>query len=103
MTKNKSTKLTALLLVLVLVTSCFVGGTLARYVTSTSSEDSARVAVWGINADEVTMDLFDATYTVNGVTVAQSEDGDNIIAPGTQKDNYFSILNTHATLKPEVM
>jgi hypothetical protein len=103
MTKNKSTKLTALLLAGVLATSCFVGGTLARYVTSTSSEDSARVAVWGINADEVTMDLFDATYTVNGVTVAQSEDGDNIIAPGTEKDNYFSIVNLDDNLKPEVM
>ena len=103
MTNSKTTKLTALLLAGVLATSCFVGGTLARYVTSTSSEDSARVAVWGINADEVTMDLFDATYTVNGVTVAQSEDGDNIIAPGTQKDNYFSIVNLDENLKPEVM
>ena len=103
MTNKKSTKLTALLLALVLITACFVGGTLARYVTSTSSEDSARVAVWGINADEVEMDLFDATYTIDGVTVAMSEDGDNIIAPGTSKDNYFSIVNLDDNLKPEVM
>ena len=88
MTNKKQTKLTALLLALVLVTACFVGGTLARYVTSTSSEDSARVAVWGINADAVTMDLFNATYELpDGTVVAQSNDGDNIIAPGTSRDN----------------
>ena len=103
MTNKKMGKWTALALAGVLVTSCFVGGTFARYITSTSSEDSARVAVWGINADAVTMDLFDGSYTVNGVLVAESEDGDNIIAPGTSKDNYFSIVNLDDNLKPEVM
>lgn len=105
MSKNKkSTKMTALLVALVLVTSLFVGGTIARYVTSTSSEDEARVAVWGINAVGPTeMDLFNATYVENGVTVAQSNNGDNIIAPGTHNDNQFKIVNTDDTLAPEVM
>ena len=103
MKNNKSMKLTALLLALVLVTSCFVGGTFARYVTSTSSEDSARVAVWGINADEVTMDLFDAEYELDGTVVARSNDGDNIIAPGTGKMSKFSIVNLDDNLAPEVM
>lgn len=105
MKKNTSSKrMTALLVALVLVTSLFVGGTIARYVTSTSSEDEARVAVWGINEVGPTeMDLFNATYVENGVTVAQSNNGDNIIAPGTHNDNQFKIVNTNATLAPEVM
>ena len=103
MTKSKSTRLTALLMSLVLITSCFVGGTLARYITSTSSEDSARVAVWGINADEIEMDLFDAQYELDGTIVAKANDGDNIIAPGTGKMSKFSIVNLDDTLAPEVM
>mgnify|MGYP002508629535 CR=1 FL=1 len=38
----------AMLLVLVLMTSCFVGGTFAKYTTADSASDTARVAKWGI-------------------------------------------------------
>ena len=103
MTNNKTTKTTALMLAGVLATSCFVGGTLARYVTTTSSEDSARVAVWGINADDVEMNLFASEYDVNGNKVAKSWDGDKIIAPGTSMSSQFSIVNLDDTLAPEVM
>ena len=100
---KKSTKLTALLTAGVLVTSAFVGGTFARYITTTMSEDSARVAVWGINADEVEMNLFASEYDANGNKVAKSWNGAKIIAPGTSMSSLFSIVNLDGTLAPEVM
>ena len=103
MVQNKSMKTTALLLTGVLATSCFVGGTMARYITTTMSEDSARVAVWGINADGVDMDLFASEYDANGNRVAKSWNGDKIIAPGTSMSSLFSIVNLDANLAPEVM
>lgn len=98
MKKNVMMRIAACLLVCVLASTCGISGTFAKYVTSTSSEDQARVAVWGINADTVEMDLFDDAYS----TDVESNDGDNVIAPGTTKTSNFSILNTNATLAPEV-
>ena len=42
--KNWTLRAAVLMLALVLITSCFVGGTFAKYVTSGSGTDSARVA-----------------------------------------------------------
>ncbi len=36
------------LLVLTLITSCFVGGTFAKYVSERTGDDTARVAKWGV-------------------------------------------------------
>ena len=103
MTNKKTTKTTALMLAGVLVTSSLVGGTMARYITTTMSEDSARVAVWGINADGVVMDLFASEYDANGNKVAKSWNGDKLIAPGTSMQSLFSIVNLDGSLVPEVM
>ena len=46
--KNHTLKLAGILLALVLVTSCFVGGTFAKYVTEGTGSDSARVAKFGV-------------------------------------------------------
>lgn len=43
---GKTMRVAGLLLALVLVTSCFVGGTFAKYVTSGHGNDSARAAKW---------------------------------------------------------
>jgi hypothetical protein len=75
MTKRNNVKVMSLLVAATMVTSAFVGGTLARYVTSTSSEDSARVAVWGVNADTEVMDLFNSSYDANGHVIANANDG----------------------------
>lgn len=45
---GKTMRVAGLLLALVLVTSCFVGGTFAKYVTSGTGTDSARVAKFGV-------------------------------------------------------
>ncbi|MBR5512984.1 MAG: hypothetical protein IKV85_03225 [Ruminococcus sp.] len=75
----------ALTMVLALGTTCFMSGTLAKYVTSGEGSDSARVAKFGV------------TVTANGETFAETyktDDGafaetysvvsaENVVAPGT--------------------
>ena len=48
MAKTRSLKIAAFLLVLTLVTSCFVGGTFAKYVVGSQAGASARVAKFGV-------------------------------------------------------
>lgn len=85
--KNKRIHIRGILLVLTLLTSCFAGGTLAKYVSKGEGEDSARVAKWGVEV-KITGDGFKTTYgkddtgsNVTGDTVI-SADG-KIVAPGT--------------------
>lgn len=110
MKKNKTMRAASILLVLTLMTSCFVGGTFAKYTTATTGTDKARVAYWGFDQDATTtIDLFDDVY---GTTV-DSENGDNVIAPGTSKTATFAFgytpkdtaanaLNAGAIAAPEV-
>ena len=103
MTHKKSTKMTIILVALVLIASLFMGVTIARYVTTTSSEDEARVAIWGINEAGTEMDLFKNEYKLEDNTVvAKSNDGSNIIAPGLNGVSKFKILSTSA-IAPEVI
>lgn len=88
MKKNRTMRLAALLLVLTLITSCFVGGTFAKYTTSANSEDKARVAYWGFqstNSMDLT-DLFDKSYDDDAVSVDQAD----IMAPGTNDSDTFA-------------
>ena len=109
MGQSKMTKVMALMLSLTMITSVFVGNTLSRYVTSVSSTDSARVAIWGINGEEVIMELFNTAYDLDGKKIAEAnlnDDGttrDKIIAPGTGGQSAFSIINFESdTIPPEV-
>ena len=108
MKHSKTTKAMALMLSMVMITSVFVGNTLSRYVTSVSSTDSARVAVWGINGGTSTMNLFDVEYIKDGKIVAASSNkdtnpDDKIIAPGTAGEAEFNIINFEQNVAPEVM
>ena len=90
MKKNRLMRASVLLLVLTLVTSCFVGGTFAKYVSEGEGKDSARVAKWGVKV-EVTGDGFHETYgkndpytTIpgdNSISVSATE---KVVAPGTK-------------------
>ncbi len=88
MRKNKTMRAAVLLLALVLITSCFVGGTFAKYTTNANGTDTARVA------------KFNVTITANGGTFYKGYTADNsststaseavalatdtkIVAPGT--------------------
>lgn len=82
--KNWMMRAAVLMLALVLVTSCFVGGTFAKYVTKGEGSDTARVAKFGV---EVTANgsMFAKEYDdeVVAKTVISSTE-DKVVAPGTK-------------------
>lgn len=84
MKTNKMMRVASALLVAVLLTTCAISGTFAKYTSSATATDSARVAYWGWQATGLTLDLFDGSYT----NVAGTS-GANVIAPGTSKTTTF--------------
>lgn len=83
MKKNVMMRLSALLLVAVLLTTCVISGTFAKYVKSDTETDTARVAKWGVTVDvagdEVAVkDTFDG----NAEADIKSNTGE-LLAPGT--------------------
>ena len=106
MTKKKNVLMRSagLLLVLVLVTSCFVGSTFAKYTVGGRGDDTARVAKFGvtITATGATFAKEYATDTNNIVAAIAnsvvSSDKDKLVAPGT-KGNMTSVTISG---KPEV-
>ena len=83
MKKNYSMRIASMLLVLVLLTTCVISGTFAKYVTKGDASDEARVAKWGVTISAPQEDdLFVKTYsngTINSVMAA-----DDAVAPGTE-------------------
>lgn len=97
MRKNKMMRLASALLVAVLLTTCAISGTFAKYVSEATATDTARVAKWGWGSTTIALDLFDDTY---GTTV-DSADGANVIAPGTNKTASL-VWTPDANFAPEV-
>ena len=89
MRKNKMMRIASALLVAVLLTTCAISGTFAKYTTSDSSTDSARVAKWGVSIVASGDDLFNNQYTdtTNGITV-KSVDDEKVVAPGTSNSEF---------------
>ena len=87
MKNNRIMKAAGALLVLVLVTSCFVGSTFAKYTTTGTGTDSARVAKFGVNI-EANGATFAKEYATDDGSVAGTitksvMSTENVIAPGT--------------------
>lgn len=108
MKKNTMMRLASALLVLVLLTTCAISGTFAKYTSTANATDKARVAYWGWATDAtIDFDLFDGEYdTVGDAATVDSENGDNVVAPGTTKSETFVFAyapngNVNATA-PEV-
>jgi outer membrane lipoprotein-sorting protein len=101
MKKNAMLKIAAVLLVAVLLTTCAISSTFAKYVSAGNTvTEEARVAKWGINvAAAVTGDLFKTSYTNNDKAVISS-DSKALMAPGTKGEETFSITVSGTT--PEV-
>lgn len=109
MKKNWITKVAVLMLTLVMVTSCFVGGTFAKYVTKAEGQDNARVAKWGVlvsiegNAFASQYEATDVAYLGAGgelSVVASNED--QVVAPGTNSEQVGQTLIGGVTGTPEV-
>lgn len=93
MKKNNMFRIASVLLVAVLLSTCAISGAFAKYTTSDTDTDSARVAKWGINVD-VSAGAFSSTYVVedegadldleNSVIAAEIDTViDDVVAPGT--------------------
>ncbi len=88
MKKNTMMRLASGLLVAVLLTTCAISGTFAKYTTGADAADTARVAKWGVTAT-VTGGAFAKTYDADDqdteldVTVSSSTE-DKLVAPGTE-------------------
>ena len=96
MKKNVMMRVASALLVAVLMTTCAISGTFAKYTTSVTSNDSARVAKWGFGTATIEFEnLFDKAYT----NVTAGSDEMAIIAPGTSGEVSFKFEKTAA---PEV-
>ena len=62
MKKIKTMRIASILLIAVLMTTCAISGTFAKYVTENGSSDSARVAKWGVTIEADYSELFTNTY-----------------------------------------
>lgn len=106
MKKNKMMRIASFLLVAVLMSTCAISGTFAKYVTSDTASDTARVAKWGVvvSADG---SLFSNTYLTTTNTPGGADGDDNtglsvessdgkVVAPGTKNTDgiTFSITGT---------
>lgn len=98
MKKNITMRLSAVLLVAVLLTTCVISGTWAKYTTSSTGSDSATVAKWGVQVS-VKGDETAVLDTKNGETEVEiiSNTG-ALLAPGTKGQ----LANVAISGKPDV-
>lgn len=85
--KRKRLKLTiyitSIALILTLISTSLLGGTLAKYVTSIEGIEEARTAQWGVDFTTTGM-LFQKAYINDDGQVTVSGGSDFVIAPGTE-------------------
>ena len=114
MKKNKLMRAASALLVLVLLTTCVISGTFAKYVTTDTADDTARVAMFGVKI-ETSGSLFSENYLTTENTPATSSASasvsskgalaaggsstngiSNLVAPGTKNSDgmIFSVTGT---------
>ena len=89
MKKSKLMRVAALLMVAVLLTTCAISGTFAKYIeNANTAAQTARVAKWGVEITADASGLFaseyakdDAEFTVDENSVETT--GEFVVAPGT--------------------
>lgn len=95
--KNKFFKIASLMIMLCLISTCAIGTTFAKYVTSDTATDSARVAKWGVRLTMQGDDLFDNQYATDSNAYAGSLSVDassDVVAPGTSGSTTFTITGS---------
>ena len=115
MKKNTMMRVASALLVAVLLTTCAISGTFAKYVTTVSGNDIARVAVWDIDfagndstTENFVFDLFNTVNDLNGddtgndLDVKDGENGAVIIAPGTT-GSFDIVITNNSEVNAQVM
>lgn len=104
---NKPLRAAGILLLATMLTTCMTAGTFAKYTTSASGSDSARVAKFGV-ITQVDGTLFGEEYAsaaggdqpigysadTNTGTVQVNAQGTNVVAPGTENDTGLAVAVT---------
>ena len=105
--KNKMMRLASLLMVAVLLTTSVVSGTYAKYVTTQTGSDKARVAKWGVEI-VANGDTFAETYTsdygvsVKSIAANDADVTDDVLAPGTEGTLVAMVLSGTPEVAVEV-
>lgn len=104
MKKNVMMRVASVLLIAVMMTTCAISGTFAKYVTSAEGSDSARVAKWGVKVTAQGPSNFSNEYKTHendftGALSVKSIDDAKVVAPGTSSediddDTVFTITGT---------
>ncbi len=116
MKKNRMLRMASALLILTLLTTSVIGGTFAKYVSTGSVSDTARVAKWGVeiktsgtlysdayakavegDGSNLPVAWTTASPSADSITVAAAEAKQNIVAPGTKSHEHglsFAISGT---------
>ncbi len=82
MKTNKMMRLASILLVAVMISTCAISGTFAKYVTRAEGSDTARVAKFGVVVQALS-GIFSTTYEGTDTVTVLSSNSDKVIAPGT--------------------
>ncbi len=98
MKKNKMMRIASVLLVAVLLSTCAISGTFAKYVSEGSVTTTATIAKWNIElqgdpiTNDVAFSLVDTTWANDNATVPNSV-ADKKIAPGTSGSGEIVLKN----------
>lgn len=103
MRKNRMMRLASVLLICVLLTTSVISGTFAKYTSTASGSDTARVAKWSIDVEgteiavsgtpaAITFDLFNTISDVGG-SADDEQVKDDLLAPGTSGAFTLNIKN----------
>ena len=104
MKKNKMMRIASVLLVAVLLSTCAISGTFAKYTSTARGSDSATVAKWDVTVSDIELDttanktfafnLFDTIVDTDTIDVdADDQVKAGMIAPGTKGEFSFVITN----------
>lgn len=105
MKKNFMMRAASVLLVAVMLTTCAISGTFAKYITADDASDSARVAKFGVVVaasgslfSKNYLNANDNTPAADGADAAtitvKSSDDDKLVAPGTKNENGITFAVT---------
>ena len=101
MKTNTMMRVASVLLVAVLLSTCVISGTFAKYVTSADANDSARVAKWGVTVAASTGASFADTYENGDDTITVKAD-QKVVAPGTSSEDVDGDVTFTISGTPEV-
>lgn len=96
MKTNTMMRVASVLLVAVLLSTCVISGTFAKYTTSATGSDSARVAKWGIKMGSDDTDAFVAVYDAADDNQVDGN-GEPVVAPGTSGAASYKVTGAPET------